>query len=85
MTENPLANIFAQSNAGNTEIPPAEWIPFFSSFSRQHEGWLASIIVTQGDDEHIETQAYRLVGINTGHAGSRDEIRVSLARGDGAP
>jgi dienelactone hydrolase len=83
--ENTLANIFAQSNAANTEIPRAEWIPFFNSFSRQHEGWLASIIVTHGDDEHTETQAYRLVGINADHAGSRHEIRVSVVRGEGAP
>lgn len=25
------------------EIPPKEWITFFNSFSRQHEGWLVNL------------------------------------------
>jgi putative phosphoribosyl transferase len=47
-------------------------------------GVRVSIIVTHGDDEHTETQAYRLVGINADHAGGRHKIRVSVVRGDGA-
>ena len=41
------------------EIPPQEWNSFFDSFSRQHEGWLATLEVL-GSDLGAQEEAHDL-------------------------
>jgi hypothetical protein len=76
-------NLTAQPQTGNVEIPPEEWIPFFNSFSRQHQGWLADITIRQGDEEKTEARDCRLEGISSDHLSARDEIYLSVSRGHG--
>ena len=65
------------------EIPPEDWIGFFDSFSRQHEGWLASIEITLGKEKRTELRDRPLQGISCDHLSARDEIYLSFEGGDG--
>ena len=44
-----------EERIGDVEIEPNKWISFLDGFSRQHQGWLASIDVATG--------AGKLVGV----------------------
>jgi putative phosphoribosyl transferase len=76
-------SLAAHSQSGNVEIPPEEWISFFNSFSRQHEGWLASVKVTQGSEQTWEVHERPLAGISSDHLTARDEIYVTIDRDQG--
>lgn len=73
----------AHSQSGNVEIPPEEWISFFNSFSRQHDGWLASVKVTQGNEQRWEVHERPLAGISSDHLTARDEIYITIDRDEG--
>jgi hypothetical protein len=46
------------------EIPRNEWVAFFDSFSRQHEGWLATVEVLAKDlGAQVEASEQPLAGI----------------------
>lgn len=60
------------------ETPPEAWIGFFDSVSRQYEGRLASIEITQGNQKRIALQDRLLEGISCDHLGTRDEIYLSF-------
>jgi putative phosphoribosyl transferase len=76
-------SLAAHSQSGDIEIPPEEWISFFNSFSRQHEGWLASVKVTQGSEQRSEVHERPLAGISSDHLTARDEIYVTIDRDGG--
>jgi Family of unknown function (DUF5335) len=76
-------SLFAHSQSGDIEIPPEEWISFFNSFSRQHEGWLASMKVTQGNEQKWEVHERALTGISSDHLTVRDEIYITIDQDDG--
>ncbi len=76
-------SLAAHSQSGSVEIPPEEWIAFFNGFSRQHEGWLTSITVAQGNEPKTEVRECRLEGISSDHLTARDEIYLSIERDDG--
>lgn len=65
------------------QMPPEDWIGFFDSFSRQHEGWLASIEITLGKDKTTELRDRPLEGISCDHLSARDKIYLSFEGGDG--
>jgi putative phosphoribosyl transferase len=65
------------------EIPPEDWIGFFDSFSRQHEGWLASIEITLGKEKRTALRDRPLDGISCDHLSVRDEIYLSFEGGAG--
>ena len=46
------------------DIPPQDWESFFNMFSRQHEGWCATVVIL-GDDigVGVEAREMPLVGI----------------------
>jgi hypothetical protein len=50
---------------------PEEWIPFFNSLSRRHQGWLADITIRQADEEKTEARDCRLEGISSDHLSAR--------------
>ena len=75
-------NLAAHSETGSVEIPPEQWVTFFDSFSRQHEGWLTSIMVWR-EGEQKTVQDSRLEGISADHLTARDEIYLSVDNGDG--
>ena len=76
-------NLAAHSETGSVEIPPEEWLTFFNGFSRQHEGWLTSLTVKQGEEQKTELRDCRLEGVSADHLTARDEIYLLLNRGDG--
>ncbi|MGE5138272.1 MAG: DUF5335 family protein [Rudaea sp.] len=65
------------------EIPRDQWVSFLDGFSRQHEGWLSSIEVTQdGQRDKIEARDLPLVGIAASiKHGDKDTMDIILGKG----
>jgi hypothetical protein len=68
------------------EISRGEWAAFFDSFSRRHEGWLATVEVL-GEEVGAQTEARELplVGVSAELKGGEDDavsIILGGARGD---
>lgn len=64
------------------EIPRSDWRTFFDRFSRQHEGWVASLEV-MGPDIGVQEQASELVfeGISLSSQDAGPEtIAINLGR-----
>jgi len=70
----------ARSQSGDVDVPPEEWIAFLDSFSRQHEGWLASVSVTRGSETLSEVKDCQVKGISADHVDERDRIYISIGR-----
>ena len=49
----------------DVEAEPRKWMSFLDSFSRQHEGWLASIEVSTPGGKLTEVVDRRLRGVST--------------------
>ena len=61
------------------EIPVQDWVEFFKMFSRQHEGWRASVVILGGEvDAGIEARALPLVGVSVDVIGGNRTIAISL-------
>jgi hypothetical protein len=62
------------------EIPKSEWRQFFDSFSRQHEGWLATLEVLGADfGAQEEGQELPLAGVSLSSGGDEAEaISIDL-------
>jgi hypothetical protein len=67
-----------QEKGGDVEIDPHEWISFLDSFSRQHEGWLASIEVATAGSTLKEVNNRRLRGVSIDHATGKQRAYVEL-------
>jgi dienelactone hydrolase len=76
------SNLAAHAGTGTQEIAAEEWISFFDSFSRQHEGWLVSIMTIRGGEQKTEVRDVRLEGISSDHLNAWDEIYISVDRGN---
>ena len=50
----------SERKSGDVEIEPEEWISFLDGFSRQHEGWLATIEVATAGGKLTEVVNQRL-------------------------
>lgn len=63
-------------------IPKSEWLQFFDNFSRQHEGWWATVEV-MGEDMGDQTEVKELPfqGISLDTKGSRGQM-ISISVGD---
>ena len=67
----------APADQGSTrQIPREEWTVFFDSFSRMHEGWLASLEVMAPElGDQVEIRNRPLAGITAElHRAGRDSI-----------
>jgi hypothetical protein len=63
------------------EIPRNDWNNFFNVFSRQHEGWLATLEVFAPDiGAQEEAREMPLEGISLASEGSADAIAISLGK-----
>jgi hypothetical protein len=60
------------------EIPREQWNGFFDSFSRQHEGWLASLELLEGTTGP-QHGPLPFEGISLNSADDADSIVISLA------
>ena len=67
-----------QEKGGDVEIDPHEWISFLDSFSRQHEGWLASIEVATPAGKLTEAVNQRLRGVSIDHADGKQRAYVEV-------
>ncbi len=64
------------------EIPREDWVSFFDGFSKQHEGWIVSLEVTDANGQRrVEARDLPLQGVaaNLKHGGE-DTISIILAR-----
>lgn len=62
------------------EIPRDEWVAFFDSFSRQHEGWLSTVEVLGAEvGAQVESRDQPLVGII---AELKDQDAITIFIGD---
>jgi hypothetical protein len=64
------------------EIPREEWNNFFDTFSRQHEGWLATLEVFSPDvgaQEEVHELALEGISIASGDDGA-ETIAISLGK-----
>jgi hypothetical protein len=64
------------------EIPRPEWNNFFDSFSRQHEGWLATLEVLAGEmGAQEEAHELPLEGVSVGSGADEPEtIAISIGK-----
>jgi hypothetical protein len=77
------SSLATHSQTCEVEIPPEEWHSFLNAFSRQHEGWLGTLSVTQIDEQRTEVRGCRLEDISSHHLRPGHEIYLTLARNDG--
>ncbi len=74
----------AQADKGTTrQIPREEWVNFFDTFTRIHEGWLASLEVMAPElGDLVEIRDRPLAGITAEmHRLGRDSIVIIFGRG----
>lgn len=63
------------------EIPREDWNNFFDAFSREHEGWLATLEVFAPDiGAQEEARELPLEGISVASGNEADAIAISLGK-----
>jgi len=67
-----------ESRTGDAEVDPKEWSSFLDGFSRQHEGWLASIEVAAPGGRLVEVVNRRLKGVSIDHSDGRQRAYVEV-------
>ena len=67
-----------ESMTGDAEVEPKEWISFLDGFSRQHEGWLASIEVSTPGGRLTEVVNRRLKGVSIDHSDGKQRAYVEV-------
>ena len=61
------------------EIPRIEWVAFFDSFSRQHQGWRITLEVFGPDiGDQIEERELALEGVTAELAEAGDKIEIMI-------
>ena len=64
------------------EISKDEWVTFFDSFSRQHQGWLITVEVLGSDiGAQVESRDEPLVGITADLKNTDEEVITILTGG----
>lgn len=67
--------------ASGREIPRGEWLSFLDGFSRQHEGWLVTLEVPEGQGRsEVEAENLKLEGITPEHSEGLDRISIALGQ-----
>jgi hypothetical protein len=72
----------SEDKTGDVDVEPREWVSFLDGFSRQHEGWLASIEVATPGGKLTEVVNRRLRGVSIDHADGTQRAYVEV---DGTP
>ncbi len=62
----------------DVEVEPRNWMSFLDGFSRQHEGWLASIEVSTPGGKLTEVVDRRLRGVSIDHADGKRRLYVAV-------
>lgn len=65
------------------EIPHNEWIQFLNEYSRQHQGWIATVEVKGGNvGDHIEARSMSFRGVTYEEKGTnKGAIDIYLDKG----
>lgn len=67
--------------APGQEIPRGEWLSFLDGFSRQHEGWLVTLEVPEGQGRSgVEAENLKLEGVTPEHSEGHDRISIALGK-----
>lgn len=70
-----------QGEQVSQEIPRGEWLSFLDSFSRQHEGWLATVEVAEGEGgSGVEAENLKFEGATPEHSEGHDRISIALGK-----
>ena len=64
------------------DVAPEDWASFLKSFTRQHQGWLASISVTRKSEKPVQVGSGRLEGLTIHRSHQGVQIHISVL-GDG--
>jgi Family of unknown function (DUF5335) len=65
------------------EIPRNEWTTFLDTFSRQHEGWLATVEIL-GPDIGAQQEAFNLPLEGISASGDREPETIAISLGNDA-
>jgi hypothetical protein len=68
----------SETKTGDVEVEPVEWISFLDGFSRQHEGWLATIEVATAGGKLTEVVNRRLRGVSIDHPDGHQRAYVEV-------
>lgn len=69
------------NKAPGQEIPRGEWLSFLDGFSRQHEGWLVTLEVAEGQGRsEVEAENLKLEGVTPEHSEDHDRISIALGK-----
>ncbi len=68
----------SENKSGDVDIAPREWISFLDGFSRQHEGWLATLEVATAAGKLTEVVNRRLRGVSIDHADGHQRAYVEI-------
>lgn len=82
LTQDPPIQTIETTKGTTRQIPRSEWATFFDSFSRQHDGWLASLELLAPDLGALtEVHNRPLAGIAAElHRSGRDSITIIFGR-----
>lgn len=62
----------------DVEVEPRKWMSFLDGFSRQHEGWLASIEVSLPSGKLTEVVDRGLRGVSIDHSDGKRRLYVAV-------
>ena len=68
----------SEDGIGDEQVESSDWISFLDGFSRQHEGWLASIEVATPGGKLTEVQNRRLRGVSIDHTDGKQRAYVEV-------
>lgn len=68
----------SEDRTGDEEVESKAWISFLDGFSRQHEGWLASIEVATPGGKLTEIVNRRLRGVSIDHPDGKRRAYVEV-------
>src|SRR5579862_7452903 len=77
------AELSSASEYANSEIAPEEWPAFFNTFSRQHEGWLGSVVVSHGPEKLTLVRERPLDVVEADHRDREPQIYISVSNDTG--
>ncbi|MGZ4814425.1 MAG: DUF5335 family protein [Terriglobales bacterium] len=66
------------SETGDMTIPSNEWKSFLDGFSRQHDMWVANIVVTLDGKQLVEAKECRLEGVSPDKKTANDRLHVMV-------
>jgi hypothetical protein len=67
-----------ESEAGDRDIPPGEWVSFLDGFSRQHENWLVTVEESRDKERLVGITNRRLKGVSMDRADGNQRAYIEV-------